>query len=149
TAGAWYRQWRLVAVDGTVFDVPDTEANGEFFGRPGSGRGQQRSAYPQVRVAALVECGTHVVFAATTGPLSVHEEHLIPGLLDRLRPGMLVMADRGITGFGLWQAASGTGADLLWRVRKNVVLPVFEHLGDGSYLSQIEPSWLLCRSFVS
>ncbi|MFF7231766.1 IS4 family transposase [Streptomyces sioyaensis] len=137
TAGAWYRRWRLVAVDGTVFDVPDTEANGAFFGRPGSGRGQRRSAYPQVRVAALVECGTHAVFAAATGPLSVHEHHLIPGLLARLRPGMLVMADRGITGFGLWQAASGTGADLLWRVRKNVVLPVLEHLGDGSYLSQI------------
>ncbi|MFC8015764.1 hypothetical protein [Streptomyces cinereoruber] len=57
TVGAWYRRWRLVAVDGTVFDVPDTDANGESFGRPGSGRGQQRSAYPQVRVAALVECG--------------------------------------------------------------------------------------------
>ncbi|MCX4554045.1 MULTISPECIES: IS4 family transposase [unclassified Streptomyces] len=137
TAGAWYRQWRLVAVDGTVFDVPDTEANGGFFGRPGSGRGQQRSAYPQVRVAALVECGTHAVFAAATGPLSRHEQQLIPELLDRLGPGMLVMADRGITGFDLWQEASGTGADLLWRVRKNIVLPVLEHLGDGSYLSQI------------
>ncbi|MFB7533606.1 transposase [Streptomyces sp. NPDC056178] len=131
------RRWRLVAVDGMVFDVPDTEANADFFGRPGSGRGQRRSAYPQVRVAALVECGTHAVFAAATGPLSVHEQHLIPGLLDRLGPGMLVMADRGITGFELWRASSGTGADLLWRVRKKVVLPVLEQLGDGSYLSRI------------
>jgi hypothetical protein len=137
TAGSWYRRWRLVAVDGTVFDVPDTEANAGFFGRPGSGRGQQRSAYPQVRVAALVECGTHAVFAAATGPLSVHEQHLVPGLLGRLGPGMLMMADRGITGFELWRASSGTGADLLWRVRKNIVLPVLEQLGDGSYLSRI------------
>jgi hypothetical protein len=137
TAGAWYRRWLLVAVDGTVFDVPDTEANSGFFGRPGSGRGQQRSAYPQVRVAALVECGTHAVFAAATGPLSVHEQHLIPHLLDRLEPGMLLMADRGITGFGLWRAACGTGADLLWRVRKNIVLPVLKAFDDGSYLSEI------------
>ncbi|MEU1200971.1 IS4 family transposase [Streptomyces sp. NPDC005813] len=137
TAGAWYRRWRLVAVDGTTFDVPDTEANSSFFGRPGSGRGQQRSAYPQVRVAALVECGTHAVFAAASGPLSVHEQQLIPGLLGRLEPGMLLMADRGITGFELWQAASGTGADLLWRVRKNIVLPVLEAFDDGSYLSEI------------
>ncbi len=137
TAGAWYRRWRLVAVDGTVFDVPDTEANSVFFGRPGSGRGQQRSAYPQVRVAALVECGTHAVFAAASGPLSVHEQQLIPHLLDRLEPGMLLMADRGITGFELWQAASGAGADLLWRVRKNIVLPVLEAFDDGSYLSEI------------
>ncbi|ARX84389.1 transposase [Streptomyces alboflavus] len=137
TAGAWYRRWRLVAVDGTVFDVPDTEANSVFFGRPGSGRGQQRSAYPQVRVAALVECGTHAVFAAATGPLSVHEQQLVPALLGRLEPGVLLMADRGITGFDLWQAASGTGADLLWRVRKNIVLPAVETFADGSYLSEI------------
>ncbi|MFJ2875777.1 hypothetical protein ACIO94_35380, partial [Streptomyces sp. NPDC087298] len=65
TAGAWYRRWRLVAVDGTVFDVPDTEANASFFGRPGSGRGQRRSAYPQVRVAALA-VGAVVGAAATT-----------------------------------------------------------------------------------
>lgn len=113
TAGAWYRRWRLVAVDGTTFDVPDTGANSVFFGRPGSGRGRQRSACPQVRVAALVECGAHAVLAAASGPLSVHEQQLIPRLLDRLKPGMLLMADRGITGFELWQAASGTGADLL------------------------------------
>ncbi|MFJ5724908.1 IS4 family transposase [Streptomyces sp. NPDC093149] len=137
TAGAWFRRWRLVAVDGTVFDVPDTGANSAFFGRPGSGRGQQRSAYPQVRVAALVECGTHAVFAAATGPLSVHEQQLIPALLGRLEPGMLLMADRGITGFELWRAASDTGADLLWRVRKNIVLPVLEAFDDGSYLSEI------------
>ncbi|GAA2969282.1 IS4 family transposase [Streptomyces enissocaesilis] len=137
TAGAWYRRWRLVAVDGTVFNVPDSEANSTFFGRPGSGRGQQRSAYPQVRVAALVECGTHAVFAAASGPLSVHEQRLIPALLGRAGPGMLLMADRGITGFELWQAASATGADLLWRVRKNIVLPVLHPFDDGSYLSEI------------
>ncbi|MDX2565296.1 IS4 family transposase [Streptomyces sp. TX20-6-3] len=88
-------------------------------------------------VAALVECGTHAVFAAATGPLSVHEQHPIPGLLGRLEPGMLLMADRGITGFGLWQAASATGADLLWRVRKNIVLPVLQSFDDGSHLSEI------------
>ncbi|MFE6128309.1 IS4 family transposase [Streptomyces sp. NPDC056437] len=139
TAGAWYRDWRLVAVDGTVFDVPDTEANAGFFGRPGTGRGQQRT-YPQVRVAALVECGTHAVFAAQAGPLSVHERQLIPGLLGRLEPGMLLVADRGITGFELWKAASGTGADLLWRVRKNIILPVLQAFEDGSYLSEIVAS---------
>ncbi|WP_158718044.1 hypothetical protein [Streptomyces sp. NRRL F-2664] len=82
-------------------------------------------------MAALVECGTHAVFAAAAGPLSVHEQQLIPGLLNRLDRGMLVMADRGITCFDLWQAASGTGADLLWRVGKNIVLPVLQLLSDG------------------
>ncbi len=84
-----------------------------------------------------MECGTHAVFAAATGPLSLHEQQLIPALLGRLEPGTLLMADRGITGFELWKAASGTGADLLWRVRKNVVLPFIEAFEDGSYLSEI------------
>ncbi|MFB8776859.1 IS4 family transposase, partial [Streptomyces broussonetiae] len=124
TQGAWYRRWRLVAVDGTVFDVPDTAANAQFFGRPGTSRGQGRSAYPQVRVAALAECGTHAVFAAEVGPLKVHESVLAQRLFPVLTKGMLVLADRGFCGLDLWRAAKAGGADLLWRVRSVVVLPV-------------------------
>lgn len=76
TSGSWYRGWRLVAVDGTTFELPDTEANAAFLGRPGVSRGQEKSAHPQARVAALVECGTHAVFAAEAGPLAVHETEL-------------------------------------------------------------------------
>ncbi|WP_121174976.1 IS4 family transposase [Streptomyces sp. 1114.5] len=137
TQGAWYRRWRLVAVDGTVFDLPDTTANAGFFGRPGSSRGQGRSAYPQARVAALAECGTHAVFAAEIGPLSVHEAVLAERLFPALVEGMLVLADRGFCGLDLWRAARAGGADLLWRVRSVVVLPVVEMLDDGSYLSEI------------
>lgn len=137
TQGAWYRRWRLVAVDGTVFDVPDTAVNAEFFGRPGTGRGQGRSAYPQARVAALAECGTHAVFAAEVGPLKVHETALAQRLFPALSKGMLVLADRGFCGLDLWRAAKAGGADLLWRVRSVVVLPVVELLDDGSYLSEI------------
>ncbi|MFD6422823.1 IS4 family transposase [Streptomyces sp. NPDC060198] len=116
TPGAWYRQWRLVAVDGTVFDVPDTAANAQFFGRPGTSRGQGRSAYPQARVAALAECGTHAVFAAEVGPLTVHETVLARQLFPALTKGMLLLADRGFCGFDLWRAAKAGGADLLSRV---------------------------------
>ena len=136
-AEAFYRSWRLVAVDGTTFDVPDTVANAGFFGRPGSSRGAGQGAFPQVRVAALGECGTHAVFAAQMGPLAVHETELARRLFADLQPGMLMIADRGFAGFDLWRAATATGADLLWRVRNSVVLPVAQQLADGSYLSQI------------
>ncbi|MFI1868899.1 IS4 family transposase [Streptomyces jumonjinensis] len=145
TAGAWYRGLRLVAVDGTTFDLPDTEANAGFFGRPGSGRGQGRGAWPQARVAVLAECGTHAVFAAATSPLATSEQSLVPRLLPALEPGMLLLADRGVTGFELWRNASATGADLLWRVRRNVVLPVLTPLGDGSCLSEIVARDDRCR----
>lgn len=137
TVGAFWGGWHLVAVDGSTLDVADTPGNVEAFGRPGSSRGEERAAFPQVRVAALAECGTHAMFAVATGPLSMHETTLARRLFGHLRPGMLLIADRGFVGFDLWAQAAGTGADLLWRVKTNMVLPVVELLTDGSYLSQI------------
>jgi hypothetical protein len=128
-----------VAVDGTVLDVADTDANAAFFGRPGS-RGGTRSAYPQVRVLALAECGSQAVFAAANGPCAAGEQTMLPGLLPALRPGMLVLADRGFFSYGLWRAAAATGADLCWRMKRNSVLPVLSELPDGSYLSEVHPS---------
>lgn len=137
TAGAFYRRWRLVAVDGTTFDIADTDSNVDHFGRPGSARGDGRAAYPQARVAVLVECGTHAVFATAIGPLATHERVLTLDLLPALSPGMLLLADRGFPGYDLWQAAHATGADLLWRTRTSSRLPVDAQLPDGSYLSNI------------
>jgi hypothetical protein len=135
--GAFYRAWRLAAVDGTTFDVPDSAANAGFFGRPGSPRGAGAGAFPQVRVAGLGECGTHAIFAAEMGPLAVDETELARRLSGHLRAGMLLIADRGFAGFDLWRAAACTGADLLRRVKNAAVLPVAEQLADGSCLSRI------------
>ena len=66
TKGAFFRGWRVVAVDGTTLEVPDSEANREEFGLPYAERGE--SAYPRVRITGLVETGTHVHFAAQVGP---------------------------------------------------------------------------------
>lgn len=137
TAGAWYRGRRVVAVDGTALDVADTEDNNAFFGRPGSGRGEKKSAFPQVRLVVLAECGTHAVFAAATGPCTVAETVLADSLLPQLEPGMLLLADRNFLSFDRWRAAAATGADLLWRVKSNAVLPVCEQYPDGSYRSEI------------
>ena len=68
SAGSWWRGLRLVAIDGTVFDVPDTAENAAHFGRPASGRGEKTGAFPQARVVALAECGTHAIIAAEIGP---------------------------------------------------------------------------------
>jgi hypothetical protein len=138
TRGAFYRHWRLAAIDGTTFDLPDTTGNVEAFGRPPrSGRGEQRVGYPQARMVGLVECGTHVVFDAAIGPLRTGEHALAGAVFASLRPGMLLLADRGFFSVDLWRQAAATGADLLWRVRKDIVLPMIEQLPDGSYLTEI------------
>jgi hypothetical protein len=138
TAGAFYRGRRLVAIDGTTFDLPDTKANVAAFGRPPrSGRGEENVGYPQIRMVALVECGTHAVFDVAIGALRTGEHALARDVFAALEPGMLLLADRGFFGVDLWQQAASTGADLLWRVRKDIVLPMIEQLPDGSYLTEI------------
>jgi hypothetical protein len=135
--GAWYRDWRLVSLDGSCLDVADTEANRACFGRPGASRGE--SAFPQLRFVALVENGTHVLFGARLGRFAEGETTLAHAALAALRPGMLCLADRQFFGHALWQAAAG-GADLLWRGKHNLRLPREAVLADGSYLTTAYPS---------
>jgi hypothetical protein len=118
--------------------VVDTVENEEFFGRPGVNKGE-RSAFPQARVVALAECGTHAIFAAVVGGLATGEPTMIEQLVKRLEPGMLLLADRGVFSYALWRKAIGTGADLLWRVRTDTAGPrpeYLEDLPDGSWLAQ-------------
>jgi transposase IS4-like protein/DDE family transposase len=138
TRGAWYRQWRLVSLDGSCLDVADTGENRTAFGRPGASRGA--SAFPQVRFVALVENGTHVLFSARLGGFAEGETTLAHEALPALRPGMLCLADRQFFGHALWQEAAATGADLLWRVKRNLRLAREARLADGSYLTTVYPS---------
>jgi hypothetical protein len=138
TKGAWYRGWRLVSIDGSTLDVADEKGNNEAFGRPGASRGT--SAYPQIRFVSLVENGTHVLFGSRMADYATSEIALAKTVLPSLGKGMLCLADRGFFGFGLWKQAAATEADLLWRVRKNILLPCEKRLPDGSYLSRIYPS---------
>jgi len=138
TRGAWYRHWHLVSLDGSTLDVPDEEENTQAFGRPGASRGA--SAYPQIRFVALVENGTHVLFGSHLGGYATGEITLAAQVVTALQKGMLCLADRNFFGFRLWNQARAQGADLLWRIKKNLRLAVDKRLPDGSYLSRIYPS---------
>ena len=138
TRGAWYREWRLASLDGSTLDVADTKENEGAFGRPGASRGA--SAYPQIRFVSLVENGTHVLFGSRMDGYQTGEITLARQVIRNLRGGMLCLADRNFFGFELWNEARSTGADLLWRVKKNVRLIPSERFEDGSYLAKIYPS---------
>lgn len=138
-AGAWLAGRRLVAIDGTCLDVADTAENAEHFGRPAVNKGEQ-AAFPQARIVALAECGTHAMFDAVVGSYTTAENTLARDLIDRLEPGMLVLADRGFCGFPLWSRAVATGADLLWRAMPNMKPRHVETLPDGTWLAELRPS---------
>lgn len=133
TTGAWLGSLRLMAIDGTMFDVADTPGNAAEFGRyHGCG---VVGPFPQARVVGLLECGTHAVVAAGIGGIGVGEHKLARELLPFVETDMLVMADRGFYGLQLWTEFLDTGAELLWRVPSSVHLPVHETFADGSYRS--------------
>jgi len=143
TRGAWYRNWRVMVLDGTCLDVPDSPAN-QGLGRSKSGRGEGVGAFPQVRVVGLVEAGTHAIVDAAQGPYATGEQTLARGLARKggpLGPGVLVLADRLFVGGELWRQMATTGAELVWRVKcaskTAPKLPVDQVLADGSWLSRI------------
>ena len=139
TPGVWLAGRRMVAIDGTVLDLADTVENEEFFGRPGVNKGE-KAAFPQARIVALAECGTHAMFDVEVGGCSTSEMALAEPLLDRLEPGMVLLADRGFYSYAMWRRAAAAGADLLWRAKTGLRPTYLETLQDGSWLAQIRPS---------
>jgi transposase IS4-like protein len=131
--GAFLGAWRLMSVDGTELDVPDTPANREAFGA-----GANDGPFPKVRLVTVCECGSRAPVLAAMGP-SVSkgsgEQSLARTLCPRLEEGWLLLADRLFYGWDGWCAAADSGADLLWRVKDDVTLPFLELLPDGSYRS--------------
>lgn len=141
TPGAFYRDWRLVSIDGTSLDVADTEANEQAFGRPGS-KGADRAAFPQLRLVGVAECGTHAITSVALDSCTTAESVLATRLVDQgaFGPGTMVLADRGFFSYSLWNKVKDTGAQLVWRMKSNAVLPVLARHDDGSFTSKIYPS---------
>jgi hypothetical protein len=136
TPGAFYRRWRLVGCDGTVMDVPDSQANASF-GRSSGSRGD--AAFPQVRKVSLVELGTHVEIALAIGGWSDDERTLARTLWDRLPPDALLLEDRGFFCYDDWKALNSR-VKLLVRAKSNFTLKPLQRLPDGSYLAKIYPA---------
>jgi hypothetical protein len=157
----WSHICGLVAVawDGTTVKAAASAENIAAFGRPPAKGGKAATAgkgsegtqgskdegageghYPQLRLAALITCGARGLLGAEMGPLKgkgTGERALAARLLGYLRSGMLLLADRNFYSFGLWNAAAATGADLLWRVKDSMHLPVVQPLPDGSWITAI------------
>jgi hypothetical protein len=136
TAGAYWRDLRVVSLDGATLDVPSTPANDLTWGRPQDQ--DSATASPQVRLLALAECGTHAMIDATFGPHSMEDQYLARRLLRHCRPGMVLLADLGSSVGDLWVEAAQTGAALIWRLPGTQPPTVREVLTDGTYLSQLD-----------
>ena len=139
TAGAFLGSWRLMAIDGFERDAPDTPENAAAFGFAGTAADDPgRPAYPKVRVVTVSECASHAVADAAMGAVAgkgAGEQSLARTLYPRLEEDWLLIADRNFFNWADWCTASDSGAQLLWRVKADLRLPVLGLLPDGSYTS--------------
>lgn len=135
TAGAFYRGLRMMGIDGFVVDIPDMPANDKVFGRPPGSRAS--GAFPQARVVALCEAGTHVMWRWRIKPIRIAEQAMAGGLLRFLEPGMLLMWDRSFLSYGRVARVIAQGAQLLARVKSGLIYRPIQRLADGSYLAKL------------
>jgi hypothetical protein len=138
TPEAFYNGFRVVAVDGTLADIQDTEANRARFGFPTNQHGS--GGYPQVKIVILAECGTRVPLGCAYGGYNEYEPGLFDSLQPKLEKNMLLLADRYYYDFARWKSCASRAGALLWRVRKDLKLPPLSVLKDGSWLAEVRPS---------
>ncbi len=138
TVGGFFGSLRIMAIDGTVVDMPDTADNAAEFGYSGA-VGGKRSAFPQVRIVTLVECGTHATVWAEFDAIKTAERTLSNRMTGQFAPDMIVLADRGFYSYELFTASMAEGAQLLWRVSNTLDLPVLEYYQDGLFRSELLP----------
>lgn len=139
TPGAFYRGFRLVAIDGVIYNTPDSEANDNAFGRP-SGGDRGMGAFPQIRKVSLVEVGTHVELAIILKRIACGETTAVEGLWRYIPKDALLLEDRGFFSYKLWKRALDEKVAVLARVKSGLILRPIEKLSDGSYLAKIYPS---------
>ena len=132
---SYYGGLKLMAVDGTLLDCPDSPANRSEFGRVENQNGL--SAYPKVRVISLCEIGTRVLWRSVIGTYHQSEQKLVLPLLEQLSPGMLLLADRHFGVAPIIYRLIKRKVSFLIRVKKTQCFPVEKRLPDGSYLSTI------------
>jgi hypothetical protein len=136
--GARWRGLLVVAIDGTIMTVADSEANLAVYSRQRGGA-TGGSGYPMLRLLVLVSCGTRTVIDAVFGPVSAGETTYARGLLASLRAGMVLLADRNFGAGFLAAQAAAAEAEFLIRVRTGrgaPGFPVLRRLPDGSWLSR-------------
>jgi Transposase DDE domain/Insertion element 4 transposase N-terminal len=137
TEGAWYRGHRLMALDGSLFNVPDTQANARAFGRSCNQYG--KGAYPQARAVMLTECGSHATVALHLGDYDEAEIHGAYALLPSLSRGMFLMHDANFFGGAYLEALNAKGVRALFALPSTVAVERVRNLADGSYLALLKP----------
>jgi hypothetical protein len=136
---AFWRGWRLLALDGTQFSLTNTR---QILSRRPKARSRRgRAAFAKLPATVLVELGLHNPLAAAIGRDGESEWALALQVLPQLPAGALVLADRlyGCAAFAAQALAvcERVGSHLLFRARTLIKPEVIRRLRDGSRLIRV------------
>jgi hypothetical protein len=132
-----YRGLRVVAIDGTILSVPESAANLAVYTKHRCNHGS--GGYPQLRLLLLVACGTRSVIGAVFGTSAIGETRWAAKLAERVKAGMILLADRNFAAQELLACFAADGAHLLVRVKAARRLPSIGRLRDGTHLARLGP----------
>ena len=137
---AFFGRYRLMAIDGTLFHLPDTAANAAAFGRSSNQYGP--GAYPQVKCVLLAECGSHAVVGLEMDRYDVSEVHGAYRLLSQVGPDMLVLVDAGLISGAFIEQVRERRAHILGALEAGAWEQphTARRLADGSVLAWLTPS---------
>lgn len=135
TTGTRWRGLLVCAIDGTTMSAPDSPANLAAYTKHRCNNGG--SGYPQLRLTALVACGTRTIIDAVFSPTNSGEITHAHRLVRSLRTGMILLLDRNFAARDLITALTATGTQILVRCKTGRVMPVLARYPDGSYLSRL------------
>jgi hypothetical protein len=125
-----------MGIDGTILDVPDSDANAASFARPSAGK-RGDGAFPQIRKLSLVELGTHIEVALAVASSACGEHSMVEALLPHLTPEMLLLLDRGFFSYPQWRRLNRLAVKVLARVTSQLILRPIRSLADGSYIAKV------------
>ena len=137
---AFFGRYRLMAIDGTLFHLPDTAANAAAFGRSSNQYG--KGAYPQVECVLLAECGSHAVVGLEMDRYDVSEVHGAYRLLQQVGPDLLVLVDAGLISGAFIEQVRERRAHVLGALEAGAWEQphTASRLADGSVLAWVTPS---------
>ena len=136
---AFWRGWRLVALDGTQFSLINTPQITTTVPKARTRRG--RAAFAKMTTAVLLDVGLHNPLAAAIGRRGQSEWALACPLLAQLPNGALLLADRyyGVAAFAraALAACQRVGSHFVVRVRVDLQARRIARLRDGSVLVDV------------
>ena len=131
---AFWRGWRVLAIDGTQYSVTNTPQVAATATQARTRRG--RAAFAKLGVAVLLEIGVHNPLAAGIARAGESELALARRLLAQLPKRALLLGDRlyGVPAVitEAWAACRRVGSQFLFRIPRNIVARTIATLPDGS-----------------